>query len=458
MMIAVLFCTRAIAGGPFVVDMINKTGVVQQWDDKKMVWYVETGDLSDDVNNQKAREWIAAALEEWTTVTMQKADRQFVDTTAITTEVGGEIDKDITIANYADYVFDNSYPNTVVIFDQTGEITDDLVPGGKETVVGLSTPLLSSADGLRILKGVAIFNGYPLDQGTVSVEEYKGTIQHELGHLLNLDHSQVNHDVAGLCELGELCDYAQYIPTMYPELLTTHQASPHRDDIVAISWIYPTADFEENFCTITGTVVDADGNPLKGVNVYARRYVADEGGGTDYYGLSAQMKASSITDWTRVDVRSMVSGVLYPECAGDGSYFLHGIKPGEEYVVRYDAIGSSFTGASDFEPLENPPRGFDDGVIGEVVSCAQGGETITMPVLTIEAFDQDSNPCLNESRNAGDDDDDDDDDGADSKKLCGMAPGGIPSIAWMLLVAVLLKALLHITRPQPKRVRVRRRR
>lgn len=372
----------ARAGGPFVVDVVNRTGVAQRWENDKLVWCADEGKLSDSVNNAEAIQWIADALTKWTSVTLKNASNQSVSTTAVQTQVDATCGVgDVDLSNYEDHVYTSTGP-TVVIFDDTGDIIADLV--GEENrngVVGLSQPIASDAAGLRITKGVAIFNGLLLDNGvlasTSSASEalFKGTILHELGHLLNLDHSQVNFDVAQACVRNGTCENAHVIPTMYPELLTPLQGEYlTRDDKVTISWIYPTDDFEEDFCTIAGEIFDDDGRHLKGVNVIAKSALSG----------TAPM----------VDARAFVSGVLKPTCYGDSRYYLRGLKPNIPYKVVYESIGSEFTGASDFEPLENPPRGFASGTIetsggDTTVTCNEGGQTTEMASVTIDT----SNPC-----------------------------------------------------------------
>ncbi|MFH1830650.1 MAG: hypothetical protein ABH871_07735 [Pseudomonadota bacterium] len=379
----------ALAGGPFVVDMVNNTGVAQRWVGDKMTWCADEGKLSNSVNNTEAVQWINEQLAKWTGVTLKNASGQMVSTATIKTGYDptcavGDIDG----TNYDAYVYTSEGPS-VVIFDDTGDIVADLVgEQNRNAVVGLSQPIASDSSGLHITKGVAIFNGLLLENDVLSSDQstaqelFKSTVLHELGHLLNLDHSQVNFDVAKACVRGGTCDNSHVIPTMYPELLTPMQGTPIRDDTVTLSWIYPSSDFEDGFCTITGEIFDADGKALKGVNVIASSAL----GGT------APM----------VDSRAFVSGVLKPSCYGDSRYYLHGIKPGIPYKVTYEAIGSEFTGASDFEPLDNPPRGFPSGTIQSpggdtTVSCSEGGQTIEMASVNIDT----PNPCAGSQEAAG---------------------------------------------------------
>lgn len=375
-LLAILIAPPAYAGGPFVVDSVNITGAAQRWESDTLEWHVDKGQLSSSVDNATARGWIQEQLAKWTDLTIRNAEGEYVSTAAISTSFQGSVEEDIDETNYTSYISYDDGP-TVIIFDDDGDITAALMgEQNRNVVVGLSQPLLSDSTGLRITKGFALFNGLLLSNGVLSSDQgtaealFKATVLHELGHLLNLDHSQVNFDISRACVRNGTCTDGQYIPTMYPELLTPLQGNLSRDDKITISWIYPASSFTSDFCTITGELFDGSGNPLKGVNVLAVR--AGEG-----------------DDMAKLDARSFVSGALYPSCEGTSHYYLHGIVPGHSYAVSYEAIGSEFTGASDFEPLDNPPRGFDEGIIydssgASTVSCDQGGKTITMASATID--------------------------------------------------------------------------
>lgn len=376
--IALLFTAKmAVAGGPFVVDTVNDSGTAQQWVDDKLIYYTDDGDLSATVDNETAREWIAEAINKWTGASLKNKNGVSVNTTGVTAQWGGNIGVDIDENNYDEY--DDPEPGpTVIIFDKDAGIIKDMWPGAEFIMPGVTGLTLSSSDGKEILRGVVILNGVMLSGGEIilSNDQFKAAILHELGHLFNMDHTQVNFDIADVCDLSTTCDEGQYIPTMYPELKTAMQRIPSIDDLITISWLYPNSTFENYFCTITGEIQDRDGNPLQGVNVIARRV------------LEGDM-------FTKGDARSMVSGVLYPACAGDGHYYLHGIIPGKTYEVFYEPLTDQYRNMSGFEPLANPPTGFTTETIpaadgSTTVSCEDGGETIQMQTVQVDV----SNPCV----------------------------------------------------------------
>ncbi len=412
----------AIAGGPFVVETTDHTGVALRWVDDTLTWHADPGKLSDDIDNATAREWVEDALGSWKDAKLENADRDNIATTLVNTDYAGVLSEDVDATNYGEYISDDPGP-TAIIFDDTGDIIVALVgEENRETVVGLSQPLLTDSTGLRLTKGFVILNGLLQSNGVLSENQddandlFRATTAHELGHLLNIDHTQVNLSVGEACVRNGSCPNEGTIPTMYPQLLTPRQMVLTRDDKITVSWIYPTTAFGTNFCTITGEIFDEDGDPIKGVNVIASR-VGD--------GDTLRM----------ADSRSFVSGALYSSCYGNSQYHLHGIVPGKEYEVTYEPISGEFTGASDLEPLDRPPRNFTGGTIGEgTVSCESGGETIEMSALTIDLSG--SNPCTFT------DDDDDDDDSSSSSSTCSLMTDA--SSDSNLAVILFLLALLPI--------------
>ncbi len=367
----------ARAGGPFVVDATTNSGKALQWTDLTLSWSYDDGPLSPTVNNAEVVGWLHDAMDAWAQSKLPDPDdtSTLILTTSVMHSDTGTVGEDITVDNLEYYLSEESGKAGVIAFDDDGTIMEAL-GYDPEGTLGLSQPLAVDASGLFITRGIIILNGkiltYLATKGDAE-QLFRSALLHEVGHLFNLDHTQVNLDLALACELGGTCDGSQYIPTMFPELKTYRQETLSRDDRITISWIYPNADFQNKFCTITGEILDENGRPLQGVNVIARRAVG--------------------TDEPRVDVRSMVSGVLYPACVADGHYFLHGILRGEAYIVSYEQLSQEYTGASDFEPLPNPPSGFESGIITKggdtTVSCESGGEVITMDTVQLEV----PNPC-----------------------------------------------------------------
>ncbi len=372
--------TRVFAGGPFTVDEVGRTGAACQWTGNKLSWSYDEGILSPTINNAKAVGWVRDAMTAWTTVQLPNKDGTMVATADIAQEEVGSVGEDITADNLETYLGDTSGTAAVIVFDNDGSIMAAL-GFDAESTLGISQPLALDASGLKITRGIVILNGKILDflatkvqAGYTAEDLFKAALTHEVGHLFNLDHTQINLDLAEACTLGGTCTGGQNLPTMFPELKSYRQGTLSYDDRITMSWIYPNADFQSQFCTITGEITDASGNPLQGVNVIARQTAG--------------------TSTPRVDARSQVSGVLYPSCTSDGHYYLHGIIPGKTYAVSYEALAADpAVGASGFEPLDSPPSGFEAGTIAKgsatTVKCVAGGETIAMDPVQLTV----TNPC-----------------------------------------------------------------
>lgn len=409
----------AQAGGPFVVDEVGKTGVAQRWSNNTLTYSIDKGDLAAGYDNAEGIALVQEMVAKWVDVTLENPDREgeAIDTTSLSASVQAQPSEDITVDNY-ESALSTSNSNTYIIFDPDGSITEDVPPGYDKTrVVGLSQPLASDSSGLYITKGVVILNGYLLGDGTLTLNEYKAAVLHELGHLINLDHTQVNYDAIKNCSLGSSCGSDYAVPTMYPILVTDRQKDLKIDDKVTVSWIYPKVDsagqkFNPNYGSITGAVFDADGQVLKGVNVIAMLCDSYDATNDTCY------NPASDPDLARVDVRSMVSGVLYPNYYGDSKYYLYGLRPGHKYKVICESIAQQFTGASGFEPISNPPQGITDCNMESSdgstapVTIESAGQVIEMASKTIDV----ANPCPEDVC--------DDSSGTSSSSKCSLLPVG----------------------------------
>lgn len=375
LLLAVGFSRDLSAGGPVSVDDVNNSGIARRWPNNTLEWYSSAGRLASTVDHAKSVEWVNEAFKKWLDFKLRDANGADLETSSVKVVYKGNLQdggKDVTV-NVDNFL--STYQSGVppsVIFDENGDIIANLHGEGNRSIeLGLTAQAGPSRDdtGKYITRGVVILNGYFLSKNIISEKRFKTAILHELGHLLNLDHTQVGLEIAKECT-EESCTDGAYIPTMYPTNETEYQYDLSRDDEISLSAIYPTDDFNKNFCTITGEVLDADGKTLKGVNVVALR--ANEG-----------------ETMQNVDIRSFVSGAMTSLCEGKGVYYLKGIVPKAKYQIYYEPVGAEFSGSSDLEPLgEKSPAGFKKGNInspsgGTTVSCASGGETIEMPATTI---------------------------------------------------------------------------
>ncbi|PIR25962.1 MAG: hypothetical protein COX62_07550 [Deltaproteobacteria bacterium CG_4_10_14_0_2_um_filter_43_8] len=385
-----LFSSSASAGGALIIDAFSHTGKAFRWPQNKITWYTDAGNLSSVVDHAVAVTWVQAALEDWASAEATNAHGKNVPLVNLQIEYGGDVGEDITIENAQKYL--KAEPGkTVVIFDEDGSILTDLGHNTSE-IIAVTVHSLVNLGEKSISRGVIIFNGLILEGDLLGAtiaekaESYRGNIQHETGHLLNLEHSQTNLDVALNCTKGGECPEAQYIPTMYPALKTTLQRYPTRDDKFTLGWLYPSTQFSTEFCSLRGELQDRNENPLRGVNIIARR--VDK---------SVQTR--------RQDTHSSITGALYSGCANKSNYALFGLLPGKTYEIYYEPLTDEFNGKESDESDEPPVSGFGFSVReldfafepqfiptasgSTTVVCQNAGDVIELPTAKVDV----DTPC-----------------------------------------------------------------
>ncbi|HZW90059.1 MAG TPA: matrixin family metalloprotease, partial [Myxococcaceae bacterium] len=225
-----------------------------------------------------------------------------------------------------------------VIFDADGSVMTDFFGVGPN-VLGISTPEFGDGETGTILESWTVLNGQGISADDANAAHFQGVTTHELGHAIGLAHTQTNgasfvyKPFTGEPLGPQSCATLPYrtdlsprdVETMYPftdpspfsdvglGMGHVHTA----DDRAILSDLYPGRGWPWAHGTISGKVLDVDGKtPLTGVNVVARNI--------DDPFVDA---SSSITgEWTQ--------GQFGP----DGSFVLHGLKPGGRYVVYVDAL------------------------------------------------------------------------------------------------------------------------
>jgi hypothetical protein len=317
------------AGGPLVI----KDGVPRHWSTNAPIdLNLDRGPLGG-IPNAVAISIVEHAMGQWNGVSTSQLRLRIGE--ALSTDVEG-----LSKAQFDNFTTkdDGTVP---VLFDSTGEMFDALFGPGN-AVIGVAGPSLIVSSSGTIVKGFAMFNGAGATMGRV--ETFKAVVTHELGHMLNLQHSQINGVHLGSPIPGfSGSPTANDVETMYPVLISSSavphpMATLHKDDIAAISALYPTGTFSSTTASITGTVFDIDGaTPLEGVNVVARN-----------------------VDRPFEDAVSYVSGSLADPPSPSiprsvfGSYELLGLSPGADYKIYIEEVDASFQGGARVGPLDPP--------------------------------------------------------------------------------------------------------
>lgn len=320
---------RSRAGGPLLVE----GGIPYRWSTAGAVnLNLDQGPLGP-LTNEEASLLVANAAGEW----------DAVSTSTLRLAMGAQLSGDVeglSVSEFWAFVqrADGTNP---VIFDSQGEITDNLFGPGSG-VLGAAGPSLVFTASRTIIKGFVLLNGREVSPSRM--DSVRAVLTHEIGHLLNLGHSQLNgvhvgESIPGFAGVVTPAD----VETMYP-ILVSSAASPHpmstlhQDDVAAFSALYPAHSFTTTTAAALGTVLDADGvTPLQGVNVVARN-------GADPFG----------------DAVSYVSGLLAGSPPSpvdptlDGLFELRGLAPGASYKIYVEEVASNFRGASSVGPRDPP--------------------------------------------------------------------------------------------------------
>jgi uncharacterized repeat protein (TIGR01451 family) len=313
-----------------------------------------------------------------------------------------------------------------VIFDNDGTITDALFGPGNSTL-GFAGPAAQAVGGIaEFVAARAVLNGRFRDgngaNGESSVSEFEATLLHEFGHFLGLGHSQINLNCLTAIQQGSCASFGDDtfgLPTMFPVSIGGLEESPgvapertlSDDDIAWVSRLYPDANFNTTFGTLSGTVFFSDGaTHAQGVNVIARR-VDDPG--TPGINESRRNAVSVVSGYQYTENRGQTitgdndlssPGVTCSNspslCRGSRDPALRGtfdmaVLGGFNYNLDVEAVHAAFVGGSNVGPFRTeqfPLPGASPGPIQNVAVSAGGTAsnlnfTLTGTAATFDSFD-----------------------------------------------------------------------
>jgi hypothetical protein len=170
---------------------------------------------------------------------------------------GPDVPVNITASNYSGYLNSSSDGLNPVIYDTDGTIIDALFgAGNRNSVLGFAGSSWYGSPTCRYAEGRAVINGYI----NVSEAVLSNVVAHELGHLIGLDHSQLDSS-QGLAA----SNYPLMYPTAYRSLSTLHD-----DDVSSVTALYPESNVAATFGTLTGNLRTTGGTAVRGANIWAR--------------------------------------------------------------------------------------------------------------------------------------------------------------------------------------------
>lgn len=346
---------------PLVWDMSN--GSIPAYTDGGAAFTFNFDGVTPFVTIERANAITANAFQQWSQVPTSTFRAAIAGTIESQTGVA-----DVTADNVADYVGVENGPGFWIIYDTDGSIMENFFGVDKYSVLGISSPEFGDGNG-HITESWTVLNGYAVgisDNGGDGSDDpdvilrngfeedrrgsqFAGVFTHEIGHAINLSHSQVNGPMAyqsytfyplypGVpgC-VSPLYGYKDYsadpsqmidpaaIETMFPFIDPYGKGGEEQssvnvsDDITGISNLYPTAAYLANTGTINGVLHLKDGvTEYSGINVIARN--------------TANPLLDAVSDMTG----SATQGQLGP----DGRFSIRGLTPGAQYLVYIEPITS----------------------------------------------------------------------------------------------------------------------
>jgi hypothetical protein len=312
---------------------------------------------------------------------------------AFLTESGDPVD--VNQFNYSQFLgtgTEECYPDffdvtgdncvTPIVFDEDGKIIDDLFGNcARFSILGFAgydDVDDGSGDPARrtVRRGQALFSGACLApaesqdgcapcQRVLTDNEIRTIVTHEVGHLMGMDHSQVNPEAFADCIQqpgGCPAAVSQALPTMFPILVNgAHMLDLHRDDEAYFIHLYGN-DLSQG-CTVSGSVFASDGTtPVRGVEVMAKNVNGD---------LTDRISFISGAEAPRRNNFSRTQGNCSANC---GDYRITHLRDGGTYQLCVQRISSQFTGGSSIEPVDPPFQAFSNDCPAELtVSCDCSG-------------------------------------------------------------------------------------
>jgi hypothetical protein len=330
----------AHAAGPLFVTGFSATqpGQPYRWILNPIPYRTDQGGLGDQTNAQ-ANTLVSAAFQTW----------QNVPTANISFQNTGQLGFDVTASNILSFenaignCSDAGQPVNSIIYDADGTMLTALGLDNN-SVLGFASSICSDDTAGVYTRGWAVLNGSVIDGQpstsshlSVGLDTFKTAFVHEFGHLIGLDHSQINLN----CLTNSFCSAADLagLPTMFPILIDASQATPKTDDKAMVSLLYPASSFAPTTGRIQGNVFFADGQtPAQGYNVIARlvgdsrRTAVSCVSGFLY---TAGVRNPLISDGSSVD---LFFGSHDPKLIG--YYDIAGLPPGD-YTIEVEAINNS---------------------------------------------------------------------------------------------------------------------
>lgn len=208
-------------------------------------------------------------------------------------------------------------------------------------------------------RGFSVLNG-KFTQTSSDLSDLQAVMTHEFGHMIGLDHSQINLDCLDNTQSCVNDGSIAGVPIMFPVLIDA-KTTPTADDVASISNLYPSTTYASTTGEIKGRVFFSDGlTPAQGFNVIARnltngRVVAVSNVSGDAFagcvGIPITVVPAANQD---CDPNNPATASGSHDQSLIGVYDIRGLPPGT-YTVEVEAINNSgqipFTLGSGLNPM-----------------------------------------------------------------------------------------------------------
>ena len=342
------------AGGPLYVTGPSSAqpGNPYRWALNPIPYQTDKGGLGNQTNAQ-ANALVSAGFQVW----------QSASTANISFSSSGQLSSDITSSNILSFqngiggCSDATQPTNAIIYDVNGSIMTAL-GYDYNSILGFSSAICADDTAGIFTRGWTVLNGRFIDgqpdspsHASVTLDVFKAVLTHEFGHLIGLDHSQINLN----CLTATSCPAADMagLPVMFPILLDNATNTLKADDVAAVSALYPASTFSSTTGRIQGRVLFSDGKtPAQGYNVIAR--------------LASDPRSTAVSCVSGYLYTAGVSNPFVPSSLNEeqfygsqdqsliGFYDIPGLPPGD-YTIEVEAIYNSgtmpFIGGSSVGPI-----------------------------------------------------------------------------------------------------------
>jgi len=271
-MLAAACSLPSLGGGALNVD---GAGAPMKWSTASPILYNQDLGGLGSLTKPQADALLADACGRWQSVVL--SDIAFTPGADLPQDVDATGIPFTNAAHWANFWRKPGDGRSPVIYDADGSIIDDMFGLGARFDIlgaaGLDNPISLSGtitEASIVING-AFYDGVGRPASPVDLPSqlaFEAAMVHEVGHFVNLDHSVVNHELAGDGDP----DNDIYLPAMYPFTVDDEEAmvTLNPDDEAALEALYPSAGWAAAISGVAGRVMHGS-VPFQGAGVVARR-------------------------------------------------------------------------------------------------------------------------------------------------------------------------------------------